>query len=116
MFAMNKALLFSVFIFPGSGYFFLKKPFHGAISALMVLAVLAVFVKEALYKSQLISQGIIDGEIALELAVIRNAILTTPGNIEPATLSLLTYAVIAVWLFGIIDCFRLSRKIAAPSN
>ena len=45
-----KPLLLSAFVFPGAGYFLLKKPLQGSLSALAVIITLAVFIKEALYK------------------------------------------------------------------
>ncbi|MGK0441734.1 MAG: hypothetical protein ACJA0N_001535 [Pseudohongiellaceae bacterium] len=107
---MMKPFLLSAFVFPGAGYYLLKKPIHGTISALLVLGIVVVFVKDTLYRSNIISQRIINGDITLDVAAIREAILTTPGNVDPATLSLLTYFFGAVWLWGMVDCYRLAKK------
>jgi len=105
-----KPFLFSAFVFPGSGYFLVKKPVYGGISAAIVLAILAVFVKEAFYKSQIISDRIIKGEIPLDIPAIREAILLTPGTLSADTLSLLTYLFIAVWVFSAAHCFKLGKS------
>lgn len=111
-----KPLLVSAFVFPGAGYFLLKKPLQGTFSALVVIIALVVFIKEALYKSDIITQRILNGEVLLEVPAIREAILTTPGNVDPATLSLLTYLFLGVWVWGMVDCYRLSKKTAVATH
>ena len=83
---------------------------------LLVAGVLAVFIEEALYKSNIISQQILNGEIIIGTSDIRKAIIETPGNIDPAILSLATYLFLAVWAWSIIDCYRLSKKTSTPSE
>ncbi|WP_019528765.1 hypothetical protein [Dasania marina] len=106
-----KPLLLSAFVFPGAGYFLLKKPIQGVISALVTIAVLIVFIKEAVYKSNIISQGIVNGEIAIDITAIQQAVLNTPGQISPQTLGALSWLLAAVWLWGMIDCYRLAKKL-----
>lgn len=111
-----KPLLLSAFVFPGSGYFLLKKPLAGTVSALIVVAVLVVLIKEAWYKSQIISQRIINGELPIDPAAIQQAILNTPGQVSAGTLSSLSWLLAIVWVWGMIDCYRLVKKAQAKNS
>ena len=66
---------------------------------------------ESYYKAQVIAQKIIDGLLPINIAVIRQEILTTPGILHPNIITVISIAIGVLWLFAIVDCYRISRKL-----
>jgi len=47
----TKAVLLSVFVFPGAGHFFLKKPIHGLILISISLVALVIVINDIMSKA-----------------------------------------------------------------
>jgi len=104
-----KAVLFSAFVFPGGGHFYLKKHIQGTLLAFISLACLAVLLSTAMEKAQQISDKILAGEIPLDLARITEEVSNqvAAGGTQMADIS--TYILLICWLVGIVDSYRLGR-------
>ena len=105
----TKAALFSAIVFPGAGYFIVKKNVQGSVALLVTLTGLAIMMVEAYQKAQIIAEKIVAGTIPLDILIIREQIILTPGNLTPEEVTYLSFAIGAVWLFGIVDCYRIGR-------
>ena len=105
----TKAALFSAIVFPGAGYFVVQKKVQGVIAFLITLAGLSIMMVEAYQKAKIIAEKIVAGVIPLDIQLIREQIILTPGNLSPETATYLSLSIGAVWLFGIVDCYRIGR-------
>jgi hypothetical protein len=106
----HKAALFSALIFPGSGHFLLKRYSTGILLACTALGCLGVLVNRALVIAQTITDKILSGEIPLDGDHLSAAISAqSAANDSPAT-SIATWLLVAVWVLGSIDAWRLGRR------
>lgn len=105
----TKAALFSAIVFPGAGYFVVNKKVQGTIAFLITLTGLSIMMVEAYQKAQIIAEKIVAGVIPVDIQAIREQIVLTSGNLSPETVTYLSISIGAVWLFGIIDCYRIGR-------
>ncbi len=105
----TKAALYSGLVFPGAGYFIIKKITHGTVSCLMSLAGLTVVVIEVFHKAQAISEKIITGAMPVDIGLIREQILTIPGTFPPEIVSSISIMIGLIWLVGIVDSWRIAE-------
>ena len=103
----TKAAIYSGIVFPGAGYFVVKKNTHGVVSSLITIAGLVVVVIGAFHKAQIIADKIIAGVIPFDVALIREQIFITPGLFSPDAVSLISIVIGAIWLVGIVDSWRI---------
>lgn len=105
-----KAVLISALIYPGLGHFLFRHYIVGTIIISSFSIPLFLLIGDiAVTTEQVISQ-VQRGEIPLEVSAISNAILMASGS-SMQTLSLYTYVMIIAWLIGILDIYRVTRKI-----
>jgi hypothetical protein len=86
----SKAALLSGLIFPGIGHIFLKEYLRGSALVVLSLAALSVVVTIAYQHALLIVDRIISGDVSVE--AVENAAVIV---------------LVACWLAGIIDSYRL---------
>ncbi|MCP4432583.1 MAG: hypothetical protein GY806_16545 [Gammaproteobacteria bacterium] len=105
-----KAILWSVFIFPGGGHLYFKKWFAGVIFAAIATVALIVILARVVERASKIAEKIVLGEIPLDLAVIMEQVSmqTTLGD---PTLDTAWYALIGIWIVAALDAFRLGRAV-----
>jgi len=104
-----KAVLFSAFVFPGSGHLYLRKPIQGSLLVVVSIACFTILLSIALEKAQQISDKILSGEIPLDVTRITEEITShaVTGGTQWADIS--TYLLLICWLIGIVDSFRVGR-------
>ena len=105
---MNKAVLLSVLIFPGSGHLLLKK-YRTGIS-LMVSSAIALIVLVYHLTQQLmgIMKKIQSGEIPqADLLTISEAL----SQSDTLAIRVSTTILLILWIFSIADSYRISRNI-----
>lgn len=105
-----KAALWSIFIFPGSGHFYLKKPLVGALVAGMTIAALVVILAKMIERATQIADKIVAGEVPLDLAVITELVSKQPELDQSQGLEIASYALLAIWIVAAIDAYRLGRN------
>ncbi|NNE63321.1 MAG: hypothetical protein HKN34_04495, partial [Gammaproteobacteria bacterium] len=66
----TKAVLWSVFIFPGAGHFYLRKWLPGAVSAIIATGALVVILSRVMERANQIAEKIILGEIPMDIGII----------------------------------------------
>ncbi len=107
----TKAALFSGLLFPGSGYFIVKKKRRGFLFFVVTLASLAIILIEAIHKAQVIAQDILSGALVMSVETLREQIQITPGAFSPEIISAVTYFVVGLWVISIVDCYRIGQKL-----
>lgn len=107
----TKTALVSGVVFPGAGYFLVKKKWQGIITTAIVVLCIFVLVSEATYKAKIIAEKILNGSLPFDIILIKNEIVTIPGQYSAETISLITTILIATWIISIIDGYRIGRKI-----
>jgi len=110
----TKAAVYSLFVFPGSGYFFVKANKRGVSAFLMSFICVAVFMIEAYEKAQVIAQKIVAGEISYNIETIQAEIELVQTSFDPNILLAATIVFVGVWLVSAIDSFRLGKKLEVP--
>lgn len=110
MLIQNKALLYSAFIFPGSGYFIAKKKVLGFIFIALTLLLFAPLMVEANYKAQIIAQQIVYGDLSLNILQIREQIEQTPGFLSDQQVNFIYGGLLSLWLVGMLDSYRQAKK------
>lgn len=109
----HKAMLFSLFVFPGAGYFVLGEKVRGGVAVISSLAVLVVLTVEFHAKSLVVSRKLVNGEIPINFDVIRHEIMTAPGTFDSGLVVFLSWGFLVVLLVSLLDCYRLGRKLDA---
>jgi TM2 domain-containing membrane protein YozV len=111
-----KAALISALVFPGFGHFLLKKPLQGLL--LTVLAALCLyFLLTSIYDlAQQLSLQIQQGQIAMDLGAINQALSQQASPHESSSMSIPSLLFIALWLIGIIDSYRIGTEQDKSDN
>jgi len=105
----NKAVLLSALVFPGAGHFFLKKRISGAVLAAASLAALYLIVTDMVERAQQITEKILSGEVAPDVAAITELLSRQPNGNESQLLDIAWPVLIICWLTGIVDSYRCGR-------
>ena len=104
-----KAALFSALLFPGSGHFLLRKHVRGALLAGISIVCLYLLVSIALEIAQQVSDEILSGQIPLDSTRIMDEVSKRTADNGSLRASLPTYLLLACWLAGIVDSWRVGR-------
>ena len=107
----TKAALWSIFVFPGSGHFYLKRPVPGTIIVGVTLIGLIVVVNEAVKRAMQIVDKVILGEIPFDIIVILEQVSMQSAQADSQLLNITTYALVAIWLLAAIDAYRIGRRV-----
>ena len=59
-----------------------------------------------------IHRGDLNGEVALDPQAISVALNNTHSDLSMQTLTIISYLILAIWLFAIVDSYRLANKLA----
>lgn len=108
--ASAKAALLSAFVFPGLGYFYLKSFRRGLASLLVVLGGMAYLVWSiTTYTLERLDSVLakLQGP-APSLAEISRIVETQ--QLTPPYYFTVFYTLVFVWIFAIIDCFRIGLQ------
>jgi hypothetical protein len=111
---MNKAMiaaLMSAFICPGSGHFYLKRYNMGTLISFISLSGLVYLLYKAVERAQAISDRILSGEMPLDFNIIYQHISQAPAGNDSLWLNLATFAFVTAWFVGIIDAYRLGKRL-----
>lgn len=106
----SKALLLSAFFFPGAGHYSLNKNVHSVIIASGSLFCLYIIFSKLIDKAQDIAEKIQAGEIAIDLEAISQELHSHAFSGEIQQINTALAVLIFIWVFAIIDSFRLGLK------
>ncbi len=116
-----KAALYSALVFPGAGYFILKRNKQATAFLILTLIGLAGLAYEPvsqfpliIKKTQLIAEKIAYGQLPMDLTVIvpmiRQDIISTLNSANPILIGSISIILGILWVIGVIDCYRLGRS------
>ncbi|UZE95480.1 hypothetical protein [Alkalimarinus alittae] len=105
----TKAALFSAVVFPGAGYFVVKRRGRGVVVLTISIVGLAMLMVEAYIKAQIIAEKIVRGVIPVDIQVIRDQLVLAKGVLSPETAMGISLTIGAVWIFSIVDGYRIGR-------
>ena len=105
-----KGALLSGAVFPGLGQFVLKHYVRGVALMLAVSVGLFEVVKIALEQALAILQRIEWQGGTIDMAAISNAAARASASSSSRTFNLCLFLIIACWLFGTVDAYRLGQK------
>jgi hypothetical protein len=105
----SKAILLSALVFPGAGHVFLKKyPIAlGFICASIYLLITLFNFLNGIV--QVVTKQINNGEISLNIDALTQAVSSQLSEL-PAQYSYISYALLFLWVFAMIDAYRLGLK------
>lgn len=106
-----KAALWSIFILPGSGHFYLKKPLAGSVIVAIVCGGLSVVVIEIVERAMKIVDKVLLGEIPYDPFIIAEMVSKQSKSENSQWLEYAWYVLIAIWVIAAIDAYRLGRGI-----
>lgn len=106
-----KAALWSIFILPGSGHFYLKKPVMGSVIVAIVCAGLSVVVFEIVERAMKIVDKILLGEIPYDPFIIAEMVSKQSESENSQWLDYAWYVLVSIWIIAAIDAYRLARVI-----
>lgn len=112
----HKALLYSAFIFPGSGYFLTKNKVLGSIFILVTALLFVPLLIEANYKAQIIAQQIVYGDLSLNILQIREQIQQTPGLLSDRQINFIYGGLLLLWSIGMLDSYRRAKRNSLQKN
>jgi hypothetical protein len=99
-----KAALWSGFVFPGVGHFFLKCYLRGMV--LFIPAILAVFLltRDLVAQTELVMSKLESGAVSPDLQAIGALLDATPDTL---TTTIAYWVIVVCWVLGVIDAYRL---------
>ncbi len=105
-----KAVLLSALVFPGTGHFSLKKPVHGTVLVVITFICLYVLFSTAMDITKELSGKIQGGEIPYDTEVVRDLVTEKLSAGEYQYVSFSVIGLMACWIFGIVDSFRIGQS------
>ncbi|MDB5800063.1 MAG: hypothetical protein JWL63_1002 [Rhodocyclales bacterium] len=103
------AALLSGLVFPGTGYFVLKRTMRGLVVVAIAVAGLIYLSNAAIQQAAGVMEKISAGEVPLDASGIEKLVAATPTGADPVLLNLATLAMVGCWLFSIVDGYRIGR-------
>jgi hypothetical protein len=110
---MNKSLkgaVFSGLIFPGLGQVVLKHYKRGSLIMLTVLVSLAVIVVKTAQLALAILEKIEMEGGTININTISDTVTQVSTTSEDLTLNFFLFLIIACWIIGTVDAYRIGRK------
>lgn len=108
---VKRAVLLSIFAFPGAGQLLLKR--YKSAAVIIGLFIIAVYIisSNIMNKAQVIADQIVAGQIALDVTTITQAILAQPDMYSPHLMTVTAYGVFILWQIAIIDAYRQAKRL-----
>lgn len=106
----TKAVFLSGFVFPGIGHLYLKRYVRGILLSGGAAAAIYFIVSSAVNTALEVAEKIQSGGVPLDVAAITNLVSQqSPGSEQ--SLNIATIVLVALWLIGIVDSYRLCWRI-----
>ena len=107
---IEKAVLLSALLFPGSGHIFLKCYRVG--TALIITALVASYflIYGVIHQALVLADKIIYGEIQPDLSTILALVSHQSTSAELQSVNAETMVLLVVWLVGLVDIYRVGRN------
>lgn len=102
----TKAVLLSVFVFPGVGHIYLKKYMSGFVLAGISFAAISFVISGVVERALQISEKIQNGNVQLDVEAITELVSKQSTGTEVQLLNIATAAFVICWVIGIVDSYR----------
>ena len=112
----KKAVLLSALLFPGAGHYFLKQYLQAILLSAVACCGLYFLIVETVVRSQRIAEQILADEIAYDIATIAKLASTNSAGSDGQLLNAATTAVALAWLIGIVDTYRVGRRLDSQTT
>ncbi|NRB39610.1 MAG: hypothetical protein HRU20_14250 [Pseudomonadales bacterium] len=106
-----KAFIFSAFIFPGSGYFCVKRPVRAAIAIALVFAAFWVIINFIMQLAGPITDQVVAGTLAADPVLIRAKIEQQLAQSNNRSFTFSAWLIACIWVFTAVDGFRLGKQL-----
>ena len=112
----NNAAIFSAFVFPGAGHFYLKKYIMGFLLSGITLVPLYLIIASVVNRTLQVTDKIMSGEVQPDLATIMDLVSQQSADPGAESLQYVWLVLIGVWLVGIADSYRVGRLQDKSAN
>lgn len=106
----TKATLLSALVFPGAGQLLLKRYYRAVSLAAIALFAVYILVISAINKALEISNKILSGEVAPDIATISKLITASSSTSDASQINVATILLIISWLLAIIDAWFIKHN------
>lgn len=107
----SKAALLSALVFPGLGHLVVKKYWLALAVAVVSTVSLYVLVSDTISKTLQVLEKVKQGEIAPDVISMMTFMQQQPSDTQQLTMAF--YSLIAAWIFGVGDSYRVGRKLTS---
>lgn len=107
----TKAVLLSAFVFPGAGHLYLKQFFFGILLLGGSASAFYFLVSSAVSEALEIVETIQNEGMPPDVDTIASLVSEQSGGAEDSSLSITTIALLAFWVIGIFDSYRVGRRV-----
>ena len=107
----TKAVLLSAFVFPGVGHLYLRQFVIGIVLSGGSAGSLYYIISSAVSKALEIAETIQSEGVPLDVDAIVSLVTEQSHGAESISLSIATIALIAFWVIGIVDLYRVGRVL-----
>jgi len=104
----TKAVLLSVFVFPGTGHLLLKRYITGAVIVGTALLAYYILISNVFNKALGIAEKIQSGEIQPDIQVITELVLARTADTPQMNMAVVILFI--CWLVSVVDSYRLGRR------
>ena len=111
----SKAALLSGLVFPGIGHVFLKNYLRGSVLVLVALAALSVIVTRTFQRAMIIVDQINSGNVPVDTAAVADMVAASTTSTGTFVDNAALLALLACWLIGVIDSYRLGAAQESES-
>ena len=115
----TRAVLLSLFMFPGAGHILLKKKISGCLFIGVGVVATFIIVTSKMKRAYVIADQLSKGEIPFDMQHIIEKVIkiltTAPSGSEGDVFIIAFNALIIVWFVSTLDAYRIGRKMDKES-
>ncbi|MFT6102273.1 MAG: hypothetical protein ACJA2B_000715 [Candidatus Endobugula sp.] len=107
----TRATLLSLFMFPGSGHFFLKKYLFGCLYIGIAAAASLVLFISMMKRASVIADQIVAQQMSFSISTIIELVTAAPPTDEAHLLNIAINVFLITWFVSTIDAYLAGRKV-----
>ncbi len=105
-----KAALLSGLVFPGLGYFALKRPLRAIVVMALSAVCLVYLIDQAVQQASTVMDKITSGEVQPDVAAVQQLLTSTSAGSDTTLSTLASLVLLACWLYSIVDGYRMGSR------
>jgi len=105
-----KAALLSGLVFPGVGYFAVRRPARGVVTVVLSGVCLVYLIKVALAQATVLMDRIMTGDVPIDASGIHNLVATTSAASNTGMVNLASLMLTVCWLVSVVDGYRIGQQ------